>query len=70
MCWAAEAYCPDLEAMLQSVRKNGRAIRFASPELRSDRRLVLEAVRQTGHALEYASSVPRKGTCATTATSS
>lgn len=63
MSWAAEATterqpeasCADLQAMLRTVRKNGRAIRFASPELRSDRRLVLEAVRQTGHALEYAS---------------
>ena len=46
----------DREAVLEAVRENGRALEYASNELRNDREVVLEAVRQTGQALEYASN--------------
>ena len=40
--------------MLAAVQQNGRALEYASEELRADRELVLAAVRQDGLALEVA----------------
>ncbi len=41
--------------MLQAVKQNGSALKFASEELRNDREFILEAVKQNGYALECAS---------------
>ena len=38
-----------------SARQNGRALEFASEDLRADRDVVLAAVRQNAYALKYAS---------------
>jgi len=40
--------------VLEAVRQNGLALRYASEELRADQEVVLEAVRQHGLALGYA----------------
>ena len=37
------------------MRQNGRALEFASEDLRADRDVVLAAVRQNAYALKYAS---------------
>ena len=42
--------------MLAAVEQDGRALQYASAELRSDRKFVLAAVKQDGRALEYASA--------------
>jgi len=46
---------PEREIVLAAVRQNGKALRYASDELRADREIVLAAVRQSCWALEYAS---------------
>ena len=46
----------DREAWIVKVRQNGRALRFASAELKADRGVVLAAVGQDGRALYYASA--------------
>ena len=43
------------EEVLEAVKQEGFALRFASDELRGDREVVLEAVKQDGDALEFAS---------------
>ncbi|CAJ1437555.1 unnamed protein product, partial [Effrenium voratum] len=45
----------DREAVLAAVRKNFRALRFASEELQADREVVLAAVAQDYRALQLAS---------------
>jgi len=45
----------DKKSVLEAVKLDGLAIRFASPELRADREVVLEAVKEDGHALSWAS---------------
>ena len=37
------------EVVIEAVRHNGRALRFASEELKGDREVVIEAARQNGH---------------------
>ena len=44
------------KSVLAAVKKDGLALRRASPELRADREIVLAAVAQNGWALEYAST--------------
>merc|ERR1711871_608769 len=39
---------------MAAVQENGRALEFASRDLRNDTRVVLAAVRTSGSALEYA----------------
>ena len=46
----------DGELLLAAVRKDGRALQYASAELQADRGLVLAAVRKDGRALQYASA--------------
>ena len=41
--------------MLEAVKQDGGALRFASEELRDDKKVVLEAVKQDGRALRFAS---------------
>ncbi len=47
----------DFDVVYSAVSNNvcGVALKFASPRLRSDRRIVLEAVKNYGEAIEYAS---------------
>lgn len=45
----------DKKSVLEAVKLDGLAIRFASLELRADREVVLEAVKEDGHALSWAS---------------
>ena len=47
--------------VLQAVKQNGFALRYASAALQDDREIVLEAVKQDGHALEFASFGLRNG---------
>ena len=42
--------------MLEAVKQNGNALKYASAALKDDREFVLEAVKQDGSALEYASA--------------
>jgi hypothetical protein len=44
-----------LPEILEAVKQNGRALQFASVELKNDKEVVLEAVKNDGHAFEYAS---------------
>ena len=44
------------EIVLAAVQQNGKALEYASAELKSDKEVVLAAVQQNGHALEYASA--------------
>ena len=46
----------DREMVLAAVQRGGRALRYASAELRADREVVLAAVQQYADALEYASA--------------
>eukprot|EP00931_Biecheleriopsis_adriatica_P020434 TRINITY_DN13661_c0_g1_i1.p1 TRINITY_DN13661_c0_g1~~TRINITY_DN13661_c0_g1_i1.p1 ORF type:complete len:726 (+),score=144.48 TRINITY_DN13661_c0_g1_i1:347-2524(+) len=46
--------CSDRELVLEAVREEGRALKYAADELRSDRKLVLEAFREDRRALVYA----------------
>ena len=46
----------DRELLLAAVQQNGRALEYASAELKADREVVLAAVQQYGYALEYASA--------------
>jgi hypothetical protein len=39
-----------------SSKQHGRALQYASAELKGDREIVMEAVKQAGSALEYASA--------------
>lgn len=41
--------------MLEVVKNDGFALKYASNELRKDRGLVMEAVKSNGYALFYAS---------------
>jgi sulfur carrier protein ThiS len=45
----------DKNIVLAAVKKNGRALQYASEELKEDRELVLTAVQQNGRALQFAS---------------
>ena len=40
---------------MEAVKQNGRALEFASKELRGDKEVVMKAVKQNGDALMYAS---------------
>ena len=44
----------DRDEVLERVRRNGYALKFAAAELRADREIVLEAVKQDGSTLEFA----------------
>ena len=44
----------DKEIVLEAVRPNGYALRYASERLKDDEEIVLEAVRQDGYALAFA----------------
>ena len=48
-------YRADREVVLQAVRQNGKALQYASEELKNDREVVLQAITQNGKALQYAS---------------
>jgi len=45
----------DKSFVLEKVKRNGLALKYASEKLKNDKEVVLEAVRQYGGALEYAS---------------
>ena len=45
----------DKEIVIEAVKRNGRALQFASEGLRSDLDIVLEAVRNREGAIKYAS---------------
>lgn len=47
------------EVVLESVAKDGSALRFASPEVRGDAEVVLRAVLEKGRALRYAGAALR-----------
>ena len=51
----------DRDVVLEAVRQNAFALRYASAELRADRGIVLEAVRQNASALHFASAELRAG---------
>ena len=51
---AALALRADLTVVLAAVRKDGRALRYASDDLRTDPAVVLDAVQQYPLALEHA----------------
>ena len=42
------------DEVLEAVKQDGNALKFASDELKGDRVVVMEAVKQNGWALEYA----------------
>ena len=42
--------------MMELVKRQPEALRFASDALKDDREIVLEAVKQNGHALQDASA--------------
>ena len=42
--------------VLEAVKQDGRALRYASAALKDDREIVLEAVKQNGDALQFASA--------------
>ena len=44
------------QEVLEAVKQDGRALRFASAELKNDKEFVLEAVKQKGYALRFASA--------------
>lgn len=50
----------DREILLEAVKKDGSALRYASEELKNDREIVLEAVKADGK-VQYASEVPNYG---------
>ena len=43
------------EIVVQAVKNNGEALRYASEELRADKEFVLEAIKHSGDASQYAS---------------
>ena len=45
----------DREIVLEAVKNDGSALKYASENLKEDREIVLEAVKNDGSALEYAS---------------
>ena len=47
---------------MQAVAANGRALRYASEQLKGDREIVSKAIAQTGWALRYASEELRSDT--------
>ncbi len=47
------------EEVLEAVRQNGYALRYASSLLRADRKVVMTAVKQNGRALRFASELVR-----------
>lgn len=44
----------DKDFMLEVLKRNGRALKYASDKLKCDRDVVMEAVKQNGMALKYA----------------
>eukprot|EP00972_Heterocapsa_arctica_P010646 1562545-Heterocapsa_arctica.AAC.1 len=46
---------PAVVEVLEAVKQDGLALRFASAELKGDREVVMEAVKQSGLALRFAS---------------
>lgn len=48
------SFCMDRSFMLEAVKRNGLALRYASDTLYEDRDLVLAAVQQNGQVLQYA----------------
>jgi hypothetical protein len=48
--------CERHDFMLAAVQQDGRALEYASADLRADREIVLAAVQENGYALEYASA--------------
>ena len=42
--------------VLEAVKQDGHALKYASTALKDDREIVLEAVKQSGSALQYASA--------------
>ena len=50
-----KAWLKNKSFMLQAVKSDGRALEYASDEIKSDRGIVLAAVKSDGSALEYAS---------------
>jgi hypothetical protein len=51
--WADPILKHDREEVLQAVSKNEQALRFASPELKANKRFIMEIVSQHGNALHY-----------------
>ena len=49
------ALITDRELVLEAVKRNGSALKYASDTLNADPEVMLEAVRNDGNALEYAS---------------
>jgi trimethylamine:corrinoid methyltransferase-like protein len=45
----------DKQEVLEAVKQNGMALRFASEELRADKEIVLAAVKQSDKAFRYVS---------------
>lgn len=41
--------------VLEAVKNDGRAVKYASPRLRDDKKIILIAVKQYGWAIEFAS---------------
>ena len=54
--WASCRFSESSVFMMELVKRQPRALRFASAALKDDREIVLEAVKQNSHALEYASA--------------
>ena len=50
----------NMALVMAAVRKDGKALEFAAPELREDRDIVKAAVKQNGQALQFASPELRK----------
>ena len=48
--------CKTRKQLLEVVKQDGWALRYASAALKDDREIVLEAVKQNGDALYYASA--------------
>jgi hypothetical protein len=46
----------DREIVMEAVKQDGRALEYASAELRGDQEIVMAAVKQNGWALEWASA--------------
>ena len=46
---------PYREVVIEAVRQNSRALRFASEELKGEREVVIEAIAQHGRALRFVS---------------
>ena len=55
----------DFEVVLAAVSQNGKALQWASAELRGNREIVSSAVSQDGSALQWAAAELRLGPLAT-----